>query len=348
MADFRALVESINPVDDASRTLLASLLALSPAFADVYKGAGRLTAQMSAAAASFFAGYDAQKAGVDLLADSTSGIDKFLGSTVEGISDAQKRQAQESLDAARAAADLWRAAKDSIEASLKEVRGIREEFLSPRQNRSSSKVAFDSAVAAALRGDAKAAGEVGELAKKFLADSSVSSVDRNTYLRDRAAAERGLLSVLDKTKAQVTLQEAIVAAGEATVARLDIVNQTLTGFAAQVYEFLNKGYTGADRGTAEDAVEKLAKATTDFQYWFSTTQEGDVTTGGQWGAASFTRLAGDSGAFTDSAGAVSYVRATDTILEAAKRSPELRAIWEKQYNIKLPAFAIPAATIVAL
>lgn len=332
-AEFRALVESINPVDDASRELLASLLSLAPAFATVHGAIDSL----NAAAISYFAGVDGQAMALELFDDATSGIDKFLGTTVQSVADAQAAQASAAISAAREAASLWGSAKYSIESALKDVRDLGS-LISPSASRSKSLSAFDRATMAALGGDATAAASVGELAKSFLSASKSSSVDRLDYLRDRAMADAKLVSVLDKAKSQITLQEAIASASEATVSQLQIINQSLTGFGAQVYELLTKGYAGADRGTANDAAEKLAKATSDFAYFFNTAKEGDVVTGGQWGSSKVTRLAGDMASFTDSSGVVSYLRAADTIIGLGKQSPELRAIWEQQYGFKLPAF----------
>ena len=334
-AEFRALVESINPVDEESRSLLASLLSLAPAFATVHGAIDSL----NAAAISYFAGVDGQAMALELFDDATSGIDKFLGTTVQSVADAQAAQANAAIDAAREAASLWSSAKSSIESALKDVRDLGS-LISPSASRSKSLSAFDRATMAALGGDATAAASVGELAKSFLSASKSSSVDRLDYLRDRAMADAKLVSVLDKAKSQITLQEAIASASEATVSQLQIINQSLTGFGAQVYELLTKGYAGADRGTANDAAEKLAKATSDFAYFFNTAKEGDVVTGGQWGSSKVTRLAGDMASFTDSSGVVSYLRAADTIVGLGKQSPELRAIWEQQYGFKLPSYAV--------
>ena len=243
------------------------------------------------------------------------------------------------ISAAREAASLWSSAKSSIESALKDVRDLGS-LISPSASRSKSLSAFDRATMAALGGDATAAASVGELAKSFFFLIKSSSVDRLDYLRDRAMADAKLVSVLDKAKSQITLQEAIASASEATVSQLQIINQSLTGFGAQVYELLTKGYAGADRGTANDAAEKLAKATSDFAYFFNTAKEGDTVTGGQWGSSKITRLAGDMASFTDSSGVVSYLRAADTIVGLGKQSPELRAIWEQQYGFKLPSYAV--------
>lgn len=335
-AGFRALVESIDPVDDASRNLLSSLLALAPAFASAHVGAQSLTA----AAAAFFQGVDALAMVGDLTADATSGIDKFLGTTLQSVTDAQAASAQASINAARDAAALWGQAHSSIKAALDDMRGVTAAMAGPGVRRSGALASLDKATLAALGGDADAASSVGDLARQFLAASEAGSVDRISYLRDRAMADIKLSGVLDKAKTQITLQEAIASAGESTVAQLQIANQTLSGFGATVYEMLSKGYAGAGRDTAASAANSLAKATSDFAYWFSTTQEGDVATGGNFGSAKFTRLGDDLASFTSASGSISYLRATDSILDAAKRDPALRAIWEAQYGIKLPSFAV--------
>ena len=343
ISEFRDLVESINPVDDASRELLATLLDIAPAFAAAHAEGENFVENlldgMSAAASKYFAGVDAAAMADDLFGDAASGIDKFLGTTVKSVADAQMEQAQAAISAARDAANLWGNAKSSIESALKDVRDLGN-LISPSASRSKSLSQLDRATMAALGGDATAAASVGELAKSFLSASKSSSVDRLDYLRDRAMAEAKMVSVLDKAKSQITLQESIANASEAMVGQLQTINQSLTGFGAQVYELLTKGYLGADRGTANDAAGKLAKATSDFAYFFNTTKEGDVVTGGQWGSSKVTRLAGDMASFTDSSGVVSYLRAADTIIGLGKQSPELRAIWEQQYGFKLPSYAV--------
>lgn len=343
ISEFRDLVESINPVDDASRELLATLLDIAPAFAAAHAEGENFVENlldgMSAAASKYFAGVDAAAMADDLFGDAASGIDKFLGTTVKSVADAQMEQAQAAISAARDAANLWGNAKSSIESALKDVRDLGN-LISPSASRSKSLSQLDRATMAALGGDATAAASVGELAKSFLSASKSSSVDRLDYLRDRAMAEAKMVSVLDKAKSQITLQESIANASEAMVGQLQTINQSLTGFGAQVYELLTKGYLGADRGTANDAAGKLAKATSDFAYFFNTAKEGDVVTGGQWGSSKVTRLAGDMASFTDSSGVVSYLRAADTIIGLGKQSPELRAIWEQQYGFKLPSYAV--------
>ncbi|MCW5648348.1 MAG: hypothetical protein KIS62_01245 [Ramlibacter sp.] len=342
MAGLRSLIEGLDLTTQEGRSLYASLIKVSPAFAAVHSSIDAVSsklATMGAAATAFFAGLDGQNMAASLSSEASAGIDKFIGSTVQTVADAQATQAQAALNAAREAATLWGQAQNSIEAALADVRGITASLQAPSVRRSTSLATLDKATLAALAGDATSAASVGALAQQFLNASESSSVDRISYLRDRALAEAKLASVLDKTKAQVTLQEAIVTASESTVAQLQVINQTLTGFSAQVFELLSKGYQGADRDTATAAADKLAKATSDFAYWFNTTKEGDTVTGGQWGTAKWTRLAGDMASFTDSSGGVTYLRAADTILEAAKRDPELRRIWEQQYGIKLPAFA---------
>jgi len=45
-------------------------------------------------------------------------------------------------------------------------------------------------------------------------------------------------------------------------------------------------------------------------------------------------------AYTDADGVISYLRATESILDIAKRIPELRQAWEQQYGLKLPGYAV--------
>lgn len=58
-----------------------------------------------------------------------------------------------------------------------------------------------------------------------------------------------------------------------------------------------------------------------------------------FGGASFTKLDNNMAQFTGADGVVNYLRAGESLLDVAKRIPELRKLWEQTYNIRLPAFA---------
>jgi hypothetical protein len=85
--------------------------------------------------------------------------------------------------------------------------------------------------------------------------------------------------------------------------------------------------------------------TADAASFFSQYKEGQTATNAVWGGASFTRLSGNNASFTAADGAVSYLNSTESIVDIAKRDPKLRAIWEAQYGIKLPSFAVGANLI---
>ncbi|MBX3588855.1 MAG: tape measure protein [Ramlibacter sp.] len=343
--EFREAYLAIDKTTEAGAKLSAQLLALNPAFAATHNTVDALKERLKGlndAASLFFAGVDAQAQTATLSSDATAGIDKFLGSVSQSADSVARQQiasANAAVEAAREAANQWRSAQATIESAIKSIRDEGLQLATPQASYAYTKANLAQQTTAALNGDAGAADAVADAAKEFIAASASKSVDRIEYLRDRALAQIQLTSVLDKAKAQVTVQEAIAAAGEQTVAQLEALNVNLTGFAGQVYELLSKGYAGADRDTATAAADKLAKATTDFAYWFSTMSEGDVTTGGQWGSGKWTRLGGDMASYMGADGSTTYLRATDTILEAAKRSPELRAIWEQQYGLRLPSYS---------
>lgn len=343
---FRQLVTGLDKTTTEGSTLYAALLNIAPAFHEVYGAVTNTLNRLNAAAKEHFAALDARSMEGSLATDATSGIDKFLGTvaqSADSLAKAQISTAQAAIQAARDAASQWRAAQGTIESAIESIRNEGLQLATPQASYAYAKAFLSQQTAAALGGDANAASAVADASKAFIEASASKSIDRIEYLRDRAIAQAQLTTVLDKTKAQVTVQEAIAAAGEKTVAQLEALNVNLSGFAGQVYELLSKGYAGADRETATEAAGKLAKATSDFAYWFSTMAEGDVTTGGQWGSGKWTRLAGDMAAYIGANGDTTYLRATDTILDVAKKNPELRAIWENQYGFKLPSYRVGTA-----
>lgn len=82
----------------------------------------------------------------------------------------------------------------------------------------------------------------------------------------------------------------------------------------------------------------------DFDAYFNATTGwaavGSKYSDPSFGGASFTKLDNNTAQFTGADGVVNYLRAGDSLLDVAKRIPELRKIWEKAYNIRLPAFAV--------
>ena len=88
----------------------------------------------------------------------------------------------------------------------------------------------------------------------------------------------------------------------------------------------------------------LAKMQADFDAYFNATTGwaavGSKYSDPSFGGASFTKLDNNTAQFTGADGVVNYLRAGDSLLDVAKRIPELRKIWEKAYNIRLPAFAV--------
>jgi hypothetical protein len=84
----------------------------------------------------------------------------------------------------------------------------------------------------------------------------------------------------------------------------------------------------------------LADMQSKYNDFFKDVKEGTVYTDPSFGGASFTRLSGNNASFTDAKGNVSFLRSTDSLLEVAKRIPELRALWERTFGISLPSYDV--------
>lgn len=326
-AEFLALARSADPATAAGQKLIAALDGLSGAFETAVIGA------QNAAASAYFANVDTTAKAAGYLQSGQAALDQIFGSLSTG--------AQQAAQSASDAANAWRSAADQIKSTLDRVRGGDLSQLSPEARYNLLKAQFATTSIAAQAGDKDAAAKLSGIATDFLDASKNYNASSEQYFRDLQNVDQGLSKTLDFARSQTSLQETIANAARATVDQLSSLNGNLTGFAKQALELLQKGYTGADRATANDAVGKLAKAQSEFDKWFATTKEGSVTRSEpNFGSAFFTRLSGDMASFTGADGVVSYLRATESILDIAKRIPELRADWEKQYGIKLPSYAV--------
>jgi|GEM_PF-3516346 len=292
-------------------------------------------AAANAAASAYFVGQDRNKQIADLSTTANAGIDKFFG-TAAAASDNGLAAATAANAAASAAASNWQAAAASIQSALASVQDQTAQLV---DSYGTALAKFQSLTVLARGGDANSAGALGSAAQSFLTASLGQSVTLQDYLRDRAKIENSLTDTLGVANIQASAQDMIVQNTAATVTTLTAMNTTLSGFAADVYEMLKKGYQGADSGTATTAAASLATMTGDLKTYFATTKEGDKTA--YAGGASFTRLSGDITQFNGADGSIlGYLKSTESILEVAKQFPEIRAAWEAQYGIKLPSFAV--------
>ncbi len=339
LPELRALIEGIDPVDDASRTLLLSLLQLAPAFKQVYSNVQTLLDQLNNGAISYFNVLDNQAQRADLRQQGVAGINAFLGEAAAvqaGLFDGQITAAQAASAAAATAASNWASVADSVRSTLGSL-----QVESAQLARSSFATLYDQFKALttlARGGDASAAARLSDAARLAVDASGRKALTLVDYLRDRARIERSLSETLSTAEVQVSVQQTIRDAAQAQVTQLQALNVKLDGFSASLLEVLNKGYVGADRGTADSISGLLAAMTADFASFFSQYKEGESVTGA--GGAKFTRLSGANAAFTDAAGNTSYFRQSDSIVDLAKRNPALRAYWEQQYGIRLPSFSI--------
>ncbi|MDR6216156.1 tape measure protein [Paracidovorax wautersii] len=296
-------------------------------------------AALQAGADAYFADVDRKAAEQGYVNDAQAAIDKMFGS----VSAQAQAAAQAQASAAQAAAASWRSAASSIQSSLDRLREQTTAQMDPAARYAATKAEFDSLTIAALGGDSTAAGKLGSAADAFLEASKAGTATQAEYLRDRVLAEAKLASVLSTSEAQASLQESIAAAANASVSELQALNANLTGFAGALYEILGKGYQGADRGAAQTVAESFAKMQADYDAYFNDLagfgKVGNKYTDASFNGASFTKLNNNMAAFTGADGIVSYIRAGESLVEVAKRIPELRALWEKNYGIKLPAFA---------
>ncbi len=203
-----------------------------------------------------------------------------------------------------------------------------------------TKATFDAYTVSALGGDADAASKLSGAANDFLKASESGSTTQAQYLRDRVLAEAKLASVMSSAQAQASVQDTIAASAGAAVTQLEAMNANLTGFASTLYELLSTQYQGADRGTAEGVASTFGQMQADFDAYFNEFKTGSTYTDAAFNGGSFTRLSGDMAAYTDADGVISYLRATESILDISKRIPELRQAWEQQYGLKLPGYAV--------
>ncbi len=297
-------------------------------------------AALQAGADAYFAEVDRKAAEQGYVNDAQAAIDKMFGSVSEGAAAA----AQAAASAAQAAAATWRNAASSIQSSLDKLRADTTADMDPAARLALTRAQLAAYTQAALGGDADAASKMASAADAFLQASDVGSITRVDYMRDRIMAEAQLASVLESSEAKASVQESIAAAANASVSELQALNSNLTGFAGALYELLGKGYQGVDRGTAESVAQSFAKMQADYDAYFANTTGfgaiGNKYTDASFNGASFTKLNNNMAAFTGADGIVSYIRAGESLVEVAKRIPELRALWEKSYGIKLPAFAV--------
>lgn len=297
------------------------------------------TAQLQAGADAYFADVDRNAAEQGYVNDAQSALDKIFGSVNAGAQAAAQAQAS----AAQAAASSWRSAASSIQSSLDKLRADTTADMDPAARLSLTRAQLGAYTTAALGGDADAASKMASAADAFLQASDIGSISRVDYLRDRITAEAQLASVLQSSEAKASMQESIAAAANASVSELQELNANLTGFAGGLYELLSKGYQGADRGAAQTVAQSFAKMQADYDAYFNDLAGfgavGNKYTDASFNGASFTKLGNNMAAFTGADGIVSYIRAGESLVEVAKRIPELRALWEKNYGIKLPAFA---------
>lgn len=299
-------------------------------------------AALQAGADAYFADVDRKAAEQGYVNDAQTALDAIFGAVNAGAQAA----AQSAASAAQAAASSWRSAASNIQSSLDRLRAQTTAEMDPAARYSATKAEFDSLTIAALGGDSAAAGKLGSAADAFLEASKAGTATQAEYLRDRVLAEAKLASVLSTSEAQASLQESIAAAANASVSELQALNANLTGFAGALYEILGKGYQGADRGAAQTVAESFAKMQADYDAYFNDLagfgKVGNKYTDASFNGASFTKLGNNMAAFTGADGIVSYIRAGESLVEVAKRIPELRALWEKNYGIKLPAFDVGA------
>lgn len=296
-------------------------------------------AALQVGADAYFAEVDRKAAEQGYVNDAQAAIDKMFGS----VSAQAQAAAQAQASAAQAAAASWRSAASSIQSSLDKLRADTTAGMDPAARLALTRAQLGAYTAAALGGDADAAGKMAGAADAFLQASEAGSITRVDYLRDRITAEAQLASVLESSEAKASVQESIAAAANASVSELQALNANLTGFAGSLYELLSKGYQGADRGAAQTVAQSFAKMQADYDAYFNDLagfgKVGNKYTDASFNGASFTKLDNNMAAFTGADGIVSYIRAGESLVEVAKRIPELRALWEKNYGIKLPAFA---------
>lgn len=322
---------------------LTALQAFGPAAVAMQQQIYGIMDAMSAlesGAAAYFAGVDRQQAAEDYTDQGSDALSKFFGVAADASAGAAASAAQASADAASTAAASWRSAAQSIQTAIDGLRAGTTDAMDPAARYAITKATLDAYTVSALGGDADAASKLAGAANDFLKASESGSTTQAQYLRDRVLAEAKLASVMSSAQAQASVQDTIAASAGAAVSQLEAMNANLTGFASTLYELLSTQYQGSDRGTAEGVASTFGKMQADFDAYFKEFRTGSTYTDAAFNGGAFTRLSGDMAAYTDSDGVISYLRATESILDIAKRIPELRQAWEQQYGLKLPGYAV--------
>jgi phage-related minor tail protein len=339
--DFLNLTQAIDPASEAGQSLITTLDKVSGAFAYIQTAAtaaadasiAAINNARNTSARGYFSGIDLSSAQSGYMGEGQAAIDKLFGSISEGAITA----AQTAADAAATAASGWKSAAQSIKSSLENIRSGSLSGLSPEARYNLLKSQFATTSAAARGGNLEAAGNLGQIASDFLSASRDYNASSEAFQQDRASADAALDESLKYAGAQVSLQQSIADASKASVTQLQTMNQTLTGFAANAQELLQKSYAGADRGTATAAVGKLADVQAMVDKWFADTSAGFVQS---YAGGTLMRLEGNNAQFTDARGATSYVRAGESALDLAKRIAAFKATWESDFGVKLPSYAV--------
>ncbi len=340
---YRAQGDNLSVVAIERERELAALAQFGPAAVAMQQqiyGLIDAMAASNAAAASYFAGIDRAAAEQGYNDQAQSAIDALFGS----VSDAAQAAAQGAADAAKSAAASWRSAASSIQSSLEKLRASTTSLSDPASRYAETKSVLDEYTRLALGGDASAAEKLAGAADAFLSASESGTTTQAEYLRDRVLTEAKLASVMESSEAQASLQESIATAANAAVSELQTLNNNLTGFAGDLYDLLrSSSYSGIGRDGATGIAATFAKMQADFEAYFSDNARfavGSQYSDPSFGGASFTKLDNNIAQFTGAEGAVSYLRAGESLLDVAKRIPELRKLWEQSYNVSLPAFAV--------
>jgi phage-related minor tail protein len=339
--DFLKLTQAIDPASEAGQSLIATLGKVSGAFAYIQTAATAaadasivaINNARNTAARGYFSGIDLSASQSGYMGEGQAAIDKLFGS----ISDGAITAAQTAADAAATAASGWKSAAQSIKSSLENIRSGSLSGLSPEARYNLLKSQFATTSAAARGGNLEAAGNLGQIASDFLSASRDYNASSEAFQQDRASADAALDESLKYAGAQVSLQQSIADASKASVTQLQTINQTLTGFAANAQELLQKSYAGADRGTATAAVGKLADVQAFVDQYFANVQTGYSS---DYAGGTVTRLDGNSAQFTDANGNISYVRAGESVLDIARRVDALRNFWSQQFGVNLPSYAV--------
>ena len=301
-------------------------------------------AASNAAANAYFADIDRAAAEQGYTDDAQAALDAMFGSISGGADAAAQSAASAAADAAKAAAASWRSAASSIQSSLDKLRASTTALSDPASRYAETKSVLDEYTRLALGGDASAAEKLAGAADAFLSASADGTMTQAEYLRDRVLTEAKLASVMESSEAQASLQESIASSAGAAVSELQALNSNLTGFAGDLYDLLRNSYSDVGRDGATSIAATFAKMQADFDAYFNATTGwaavGSKYSDPSFGGASFTKLDNNMAQFTGADGVVNYLRAGESLLDVAKRIPELRKLWEQTYNIRLPAFAV--------